>query len=145
MDKSGRTSDDEAELDSKHELAKIETSFGGPISSFLTYSSSSNFGWVGENFWTPANSITISIIVGHFFPFKCTHLFARLAIAMTLSLLQTLLTWVSSISKRQFSFNEWTKYVDRFWPSCEHVEETGFSPIKISIRTRQNYKHHSFL
>ena len=92
MDKSGRTFDNEVEPDSKHELAEIETLFLRPISSFLTYSSSSKFGWAGETFRTPSNSIMTSIIVGRFLPFKCTHLFARLAIAMTSSLLQTLLT-----------------------------------------------------
>ena len=127
--------DDEAEPNSKHELVEIETSFHGPISSFLTYLSSSKFGWTRETFWTPSNSIMISIMVGRFYPFECKHLFARLAIAMTSSLLQTLHTWVSSISKRRFSFNEWTKYVDRFRLSTDLVEETGFSPGKCSIRT----------
>ena len=50
MDKSGRTSDDEVMLDSKHEVVEIETSFQRYISSFLTYSSCSKYGSTEETF-----------------------------------------------------------------------------------------------
>ena len=91
--------------------------------------------WPTEVFRISSNSIATSLIVGCFLPFKCKHLFARLAKMMTSSLSLSFFNWSSRISNRWFSFIEWRKYVVKLLSTSDLVEETGFSPVKSSTRT----------
>ena len=91
--------------------------------------------WPTEVFQIPSNSIATSLIVGCFLPFKCKHLFARLATMMTSSLSLSFFNRSSRISNRWFSFFEWRKYVVKLLSTSDLVEETSFSPVKSSTRT----------